>query len=219
MTVRQAVLNLWTAAQLSKTVPKGFRKLKDAAVLLSYGCKICCRRRRVPVDVPAAIESWKAVIVLLCTAHGKDELDAAEFRLDELLTPMLTAPVAQLREFYAGLLAALERDPRVPFFVWSMFRVWGEAVVDQAEPSASVTRLRRKLAGEIAAMVDEEVKPDLATAIRNALMWRPPEALKEMKASLEAGAKPKLKGRESCLFLTTSTGRGRSYRERSTVML
>lgn len=165
------------------------------------------------MNVDELVARWVDVVVVLSTEHDKQAVDDAEFRMDELLTPLLTAPVAQLREFRTAFLDALRADERVPFFVWSTFAAYDSAVLERAEARPEIRRLRKKLAREIAAMVDEDVRPDIATAIAGALMWRPPEALKEIKADLEAGAKPKLKGRESCLFLSVQRP-GAGYPER-----
>ena len=160
------------------------------------------------MDVPKMIADWTGVIVILSTAHDKQAIDDAEFKMDELLAPLLAAPVADLRAFHEGLMSALRSDERVPFFIWTTFNAWGRTVLEKAEARPQRRRLRKKLANEIADMVEEDVRPDISKAIAGALMWRPPDVLKEVKADLEAGAKPKLKGRESCLFLSTKR-RGR----------
>lgn len=182
--------------------------------LLRYGTTgtTWSRKPRIPMDVKKAIADWTAVVVVLATAHNKDEVDKAEFRMDELLTPLLSAPIAELREFYSGLTEALRVDARVPFFLWSTFNGWGKIIIDKCESKPELKRLRKKLANEIAEMVDEDVRPDIVTAISGALQWRDPESLTAIKADLEAGAKPRLKGRESCLFLTTKR-RGRNQPE------
>src|SRR5207302_679931 len=81
--------------------------------------------RRRPVDIPKSVQEWVAVIRTLATAHDKDAIDQAEYRLEDLYTPLLTAPVKQLRQFYRELVTALEADQQVPFFIVAMFRAWG----------------------------------------------------------------------------------------------
>lgn len=216
---RTELLNLWGVTQMVKSFPRWVRKVKDLEVLCYYAIEVPSTRKRKPMDVKAMIENWRAVIVTLCTAHTKDEIDAAEYRMDELLKPILGAPVAQLREFYAGLQEALKADPQVPFFIWSMFRAWGKVIVDDCEDKTKRVRLRKKLATEIAEMVEPDVKPDITAAIVGALMWRDPETLEQIKGDLQAGARPRLRGRESCLFLVTEKGRGAKARELHKVML
>lgn len=85
----------------------------------------------------------------------------------------------------------------MPFFVWSMFSAFGEAVIEGAADDEAIIRLKKKLAGEIAEMVEKDVRPDLQKALAGALMWRPKESLEEIKEDLKAGAKPHVKGRQS----------------------
>ena len=202
--LRTELLGIWNIIQIAKQICQKRRGgLFEMDLLIHYGTISWSRKRRIPVDVPKMIADWTEVVLILATAHEKDEIDKAEFKMDELLSPLLTAPVAQLREFHNGLTESLRTNPKVPFFLWSTFNAWGKEVLDKCEAKPELKRLRKKLAGEIAEMVDEDVKPDIVEAIKGALMWRDPETLKEIKADLQAGAKPKLKGRESCLFLTT----------------
>ncbi len=207
---RDAVMGLWDLAELSKRIGR-FRRVRNMAFLVEYGVKIWSRKRKTPMDVPKMIEDWRSVIVILCTAHDKKEIDKAEYRMDELLSPLLIAPVAELRSFYDGLSSVLEKDPKVPFFIWSIFSAWGEVVVKPSLEKTKIKRLRRKLASDIAQMVDDDIKPDITKAIAGALMWRDPETLKEIKADLKAGAKPRLRGRESCLFLVTKRADGTEH--------
>lgn len=213
--LRDEALGLWGMTQLAKKL-RPFRKIRDAETLLYYGCEVSSGRKKTPVDVTKMIADWKATIVMLCTAHEKDDIDKAEFRMDELLKPLLTAPIAQIREFYAGLLKALKDDPTVPFFIWSLFNSWGEMVLQKADDKSPPRHLKKKLAGEVAELaLTKQTRRDFIDAMVGALMWRSPETLKEIKAELEAGAKPRVKGRESCLFLVTER---KGYPER-TVML
>jgi hypothetical protein len=61
------------------------------------------------------------------------------------------------------------------------------------------------LAQEIASLVEQDVKDQLPDALIRALQWRPPEQLEQVKqAVIESqarGERPRLRGRESCLFL------------------
>jgi hypothetical protein len=209
--VREHILSMWSIAQFAKSFPSYFRQLRSLELLVSYGTTVWSRKRKVRVDVPKMVENWKSVIVTLCTAHDKAEIDKAEYQMDDLLTPMLTAPVAQLREFYAELSETLKADKRVPFFIWSMFDAYGKAIIEPAPDTTKIQRLRRKIAGEIAEMAEPYIIPDISKAVMGALMWRDPETLKEIKGDLEAGAKPRLRGKESCLFLVTKARGGREH--------
>jgi len=214
--LREECLGLWSLTRFCQSsIRKGFHQLRDMELLVYYAIEVRTTNKRTPMDVPHMIEQWKVVIVTLCTAHDKDDIDKAEFRMDELLKPLLTAPVAQLREFYSGLTEALRADKAVPFFIWSIFKAWGTHVLKEADDKSKVKRLRRKLAEEIADLVDEDIKPDITAAVVGALMWRDPESLEQIKADLQAGAKPRLRGRESCLFLVTQRKNGPEH----TVML
>lgn len=216
--LRDEAMALWSLSQFAiSRHRRPWKKLINAETLLYYACEVPSTRRRIPVNVEEMIAKWKATIIVLCTAHEKDDIDKAEFEMDELLKPMLTAPVAELRAFYAGLLKALESDKQVPFFIWKMFRSWGEIVLEKSDDKDVPPRkLRRRLAKEVAHLaMTSQTRKDMIEALVGALQWRSPEALKQMRDDLEGGAKPRVKGRESCIFLVTE----RKGRELHTVML
>jgi hypothetical protein len=75
------------------------------------------RKKRTPMDIPKMIELWQEVVVGLALAHDKDEADRFEARVNDLLTPILAAPIKQVREFAYLLADTLESDRRVP--LWS----------------------------------------------------------------------------------------------------
>lgn len=205
--IRVEALSLWSLTHLVKGRHgnRWLRKLEGHEAILYYATEVTSRKRRTPVNVPEMIEKWKDCIVILCTAHDKDAIDKAEFNMDELLKPMLAAPVAQIREFYSGLMLALKADKAVPFFVWRIFDGWGAFVLEKASDVAPSRKLKKKLAGEVALLaMNKQTKTDLVEALAGALMWRDPEALVEMREELQTeGVKPRIKGRESCLFLVT----------------
>lgn len=93
-----------------------------------------------------------------------------------------------------------KRTPRVPFVVWRIFESYGNAIVKTAQDQDILT-LKTALATEIAVLVEQDVQPDILTAIIGALQWRSPEVLEEIKAEVKRGRKPRLEGKESCLFL------------------
>lgn len=158
------------------------------------------RRSRIPMDVQDLVSKWIEAIAGMCLAHSKDDYDKHDSKADELLTPLMAAPIKQIREFYYELHTKMQTDTRVPFLVWISFEAWGEAVVKNA-PDEGIKRLKRKLAADIAELVEGPVSEQMPEAIKRALMWRDEETLKEVKAALEDGAKPKIVGRQSCLFL------------------
>ena len=83
-----------------------------------------------------------------------------------------------------------------------------ESVVDvQDAPDEAVKRLKHKLAAEIAEIVELDVQDQIPKAIERALCWRDPETLQAVKETLQSGAKPKLVGRQSCLFLECGRGK------------
>ena len=107
---------------------------------------------------------------------------------------------SQVREFFDRLCTALRTDPSIPLFVHAMFDAYNEGVVKKA-PDQAVKELKTALATEIADLVEKDVQPDIKRAIAGALMWRPEESLVKVRDAVKAGAKPRVTGRESCLFL------------------
>jgi len=206
--VRSAAMAAWDVVSLGRQIQdrpwltgeRGRRTWCEIRSLCAYAVEVWSRRRRTPMDVRKMVALWVPIVKGLATAHSKEELDHCEFELDRCLAPLLTAPVRQIREFYVALVQALKTDPAVPFFVWSAFDAWHEVILKRA-PDEDVVRLKKALAGEIAALVEEDVRPDIGSAIRGALQWRPAQQLEQVRDALKGGAKPKLVGRESCLFL------------------
>jgi hypothetical protein len=50
------------------------------------------------------------------------------------------------------------------------------------------------------------VHADLKEALVGALQWRSEEQLKKIEEGVRSGAKPRLRGKESCLFLVVNEG-------------
>lgn len=184
-------------------MPSPTKHASSLGVLVWYGEKVKSRRKRNCMKVDEVVANWKDLIVRLTLAHDKDEADAAEADVERCLTPILTAPVKQLREFAPKLLAALKAEKQIPYIVWRAYEVW--AVQMEKAPDEDVKELKRDLAKDIADMVEEDVKAQLPDALIRALMWRSPKKLEEVKQVVEeekaAGRSVRLKGRESCLFL------------------
>lgn len=128
----------------------------------------------------------------------------AEAAVDKCLTPVLSAPVKQLRELAKKLRDTLKSDPRVPYLVWRGMEEWIDKILLLA-PDGEIIELKTQLASEIVAMVEDDAKRDLPAAMVRALQWRSAEKLQEVKVVIEeekaAGRPVRLKGRESCLFL------------------
>lgn len=155
------------------------------------------------MDVEKMVQVWKAAIVGLAMAHDKDEADRQEANIEECLTPMLTAPVGQLRDFAGRLRDALKSDAAVPYLVWRAYEVWFEMM--KLAPDEDVKTLKRDMAQSIVDLVEEDAKKQLPEAMVRALMWRSPEKLAEVETAVReekaAGRSVRLRGRESCLFL------------------
>lgn len=211
--VRDHVMAMWDIVQDTKTIFLRLVQVSRGSLggdtrltldtmrsWLMYAAEHPSRKRRTPVDIDAMVSKWVPIIRGLATAHDKDRLDRCEFIIEQHLLPLMAAPVAQLRAFYAKLVSALKSDPSIPFFVWVTFESWGEVILKSA-PDGEVKQLKTKLATEIAELVEADVRPDLKSALIGALQWRPEKALEAIKAEVKNGGKAKLVGKESCLFL------------------
>ena len=210
-TARSEALSIWELVQFCKKAPfemaleasgKGYVfTLKDFVALLMCASKYPGRgKRRPPMDIPYMVNKWVQIVKGLTMSHDKPTVDRVEYDSELFLIPILEAPIKQVRAFYADLVTALKRDPEIPFFVWSWFEIWGEAIMKNV-PDGEVKALQTQLAEQVATLVEKDVQPDLRAALVGALKWRNPEALQRMKVAVEDGGKPRLVGRESCLFL------------------
>lgn len=208
VTARDAGMAIWECIKLGQSVVKHkeFSKegcvhcLDDLRALLMYGVENPSRRKRTNMDVQKMVDRWVPIVKGIATAHDKGKVDQCEFAMDEHLTPLLSAPVKEIRAFWALLVKTLKEDPEVPFFVWAMFEGWGEVILAKA-PDGAVRQLKVELAREIAEMVEKDVVPDLKGAIAGALQWRGEETLTKVRDAVKAGGRARMVGRESCLFL------------------
>lgn len=217
---RQAVLAIWSQVKFAEwlvfyhgrqrwegeLISERNRKLSldTMRAFLMYAVEHPSRRRRTAVDIDAMVERWLPIIRGLATAHEKATVDRCEFDSEDHLLPLTSAPVAQLREFYAKLCDRLEADPSIPFFVWRSFRTWGDVVLKRL-PDGGVKKLRGDLAKKVADLVEQQIQPDLNAALVGALQWRSEDDLQKIALAVESGAKPRMRGRESCLFLEVET--------------
>jgi hypothetical protein len=97
----------------------GLRNVYDLANLMDYEeWRVGWNKRgngagrRTRMDVEAMVGAWHEAIVALSTAHDPEAHNRAEHASDDLLGPILMAPIAQMREFTQRLAKALENDPR-----------------------------------------------------------------------------------------------------------
>ncbi len=177
------------------------QEFRDLLSLLDYACEHPARRKREPMDVEKMVETWVPLVRKLATAHDIDEKDAASFNLDELLLPVVAAPVAQVREFYRKVIAKMKADRSIPWAVWSLFEFWGTNVLDKITKEQEV-QLKTEIAKRIAEHSIAEIpREDWVNSMVGALQWRSPEKLEAIESGLKAGQKPRVRGRESCLFL------------------
>jgi hypothetical protein len=168
---------------------------------LAYACDHPSRRKRTLMDVEDMISKWLPLIRQLAMAHDIDERDSASATLDEYLTPIIAAPVGQIREFYRELVKRMKADPSIPWAVWKLWEFWGTDVLDKID-KAEVIGLKTELAKRIAENSFAQVpKEDWILSMVGALQWRNPERLEQIDKALSEGHKPRVKGRESCLFL------------------
>jgi hypothetical protein len=213
-TTRSAVMAIWSQCMFAQWMVLHWKtrdpsnacitdkhmSLDHVRMFLMYAVENPSHRRRTLVDIKAMVEKWVPIIRGLATAHDKAEVDRCEFDSEELLLPLTAAPVKQLREFYALLVETLKADASIPFFVWRAFATWGEVIL-AGLPDGKVKELRLDLAKRVADLVEEDIKPDLNEALVGALKWRGSEDLEAMATAVHGGAKPRMRGRESCLFL------------------
>ena len=169
--------------------------------LLAYACEHPSRRKRTTMDVEQMVKNWLPLVRQLATAHDIDERDAASSQLDEYLLPIIAAPVAQIREFYNALVAKMREDKTIPWVVLKLFDFWGTNVlskVNKEEVIGLKTELAKRIAENSFAQIPRE---DWIASMVGALQWRHPEKLQEIESKLDAGHKPRVRGKESCLFL------------------
>ena len=209
MKLRTAVIDAWEVGTFAARFGDGFyEKLYKMQLLLYWG--MCAGRMTSKgvkaVRVEKLVERWHKAVVGMCTAHSKDDYDAHDFQADDLMRPLLTAPIRQVRQFWVKLQRSLRNDPKVPFFVWVSFEAWGKTMVKHAEDDSACIALRDKLADEIASLVNLDIRDQLPEAIARALRWRDADTLKQVKAAVTNGGKPRMVGRQSCLFLEVGNG-------------
>jgi hypothetical protein len=192
--VRESIPLGWYPMMLQKSLDK-------ILSFLAYACEHPARRKRKIMDVQKMVDTWLPLIRQLATAHDVDDKDAASSQLDEYLMPVISSPVTQIREFYRELVVRMKEDKTIPWAVWRMFEFWGENVLDKITQETELklkTELATKIAERSMAVIPRE---DWIRSMVGALQWRDPGKLKEIDEKLDAGHTPRVKGKESCLFL------------------
>jgi len=173
----------------------------DLLSLLVYSGEMPSRRKRKRMNVEELVGQWLPLVKKLALAHDVDEKDEVSSKLDDLLLPIVAAPIVQIREFYRKLVGSLKADKEVPWAVWKMFEFWGENVLDKVEKE-HIVGMKKEIAARIAENSVKQIPTeDWIKAMLGALQWRSVERLEKIEASLEAGEKPRVRGKESCLFL------------------
>ncbi len=214
MKIRDAVLSAPEWALWANESAEWTKKALDQLGLYCHYINIRPSRgqRRKPMNAKDMAEKWERLIMGLATAHDRIERDKWEHDIDEYLTPILSAPVKDVRKFFALLVGRLKENKSVPFFVWRSLELWQEKVVKNSADEA-VKELKVGLAREIADLVEEDVKRDIGEAVVGALMWRDPKTLRDIKKTLieskkevdgepaKVSTKTRAVGRQSCLFL------------------
>jgi len=209
--IRTAVMASLEAGKFAVSMKRNspVARAKFLGTLLRYALDgHASTKRRISMNVPALADAWIEAIVGMVLAHDKDSYDAADAKADELLGPLLAAPIRQIREFYSLLLEKMKADKRVPMLIWMGYEAWGECQIKNA-PDEGVKKLKNALAAEIADLVEAPIREQIPGAIARALRWRDPETLQAVKETLQSGKKPKLVGRESCLYLEIGRGKNK----------
>jgi hypothetical protein len=204
------------SVNMSENRGYGGHYIEKFCVLLWYAC--CVHKgqghKKIIMKNPnTLLDLWENLIVGLSTAHSKDDRDQHEHDIDDALSPILSAPVKQIREMFGELVDRLKANEKVPFYTWRSIEIWYEKVVLPAK-AEKIIKLKTKLATEIANLVEEDVKADIGEALIGALMWRDEKTLTAMKEILtepegekvETKVKRKTVGRQSCIFLTVQKG-------------
>jgi len=193
---------------IRENIPLGFyvealkRELAEWLSLLAYAVENPSRRKRTNMEDPKKMATkWLPLVRQLAIGHDVDAKDQASAALDELLLPIIAAPVDQIRTFYRELVRLMKADQSIPWAVWRLFEFWGTNVLDKIEREKEF-KLKAELARKIAESAYQRVPvEDWIASMAGALQWRDEETLKRVDNAIVAGAKPRVKGRESCLFL------------------
>lgn len=181
-------------------------RIRELGAILYYAHELgyMSHKKRTLMDIPGMVERWHKLIVGLALAHDKDEADRQEASVESCLSPILAAPIKQVREFANLLMDSLKNDPAVPYLVCRSYEIWHEMMIRKAD-DGGIKELKTGIAKEITELVEEDIKAQLPEALVRALQWRSPAKLAEVKETIieeKANGRPvRLRGRESCLFM------------------
>jgi len=199
-TIKEAVRLTPVVVQIMRPHIQGCKAYELGSALTYQTCHPT-RKRRKPVDnFTDFAKQWKEVLVKLSMSHTKEDIDRADYKMDDLFNGLMAMPVKQVREFYDLLLAELKSDENVPYFIWKTIEAWKEKAVGVSQETEA-KMLQAELAGELANILEPDLKPQLKQALADSLKWKSPEVLEKIRGAVSTGNRPSLKGRESCLFL------------------
>jgi hypothetical protein len=168
---------------------------------IKYRKKIWGRTRRITVeDIEQFAELWKNTLLRLNLSHTREAIDEADYKIDELFQQFFLMPLKQVREFHTALLQILKDDEKVPFYLWKTVESWGLQPMSEAQ-EVEGWLLQTQMAKSLAEVLEPKLSPQLKEALINSLKWRGAETLETIKQAISKGHEPKLKGKESCLFL------------------
>lgn len=151
------------------------------------------------MNVEEEIAKWHQALKGLFLSHSREEMDAWDYKLDDLMSVILAAPIKQLREMAKGLREVMKNDTSIPYFLWAPLDGLGEKIL--GAPDEGVIQLKIQLAEYIARVVEKDIQPQLSQVIADSLKWRDEEVLERLTIRLKEGQPARLRGRESCLFL------------------
>lgn len=202
--VYDLIYDQFTHLGLAKQWDKPLRSwTNDARALLSWSP--FSRRKRVPMtkeEMTALVDKWHAGIRGVALAHDRESLDRSEWKSEDHMRPLFDAPRKQVREFYKLLVARLKADPSIPYWLWSAFDLHASLVGTVTKKEKPGLTLRDDVAQQIAQAVAPMILDQLPEALANSLRWRDKESLEKVNAAVKSGQHiPKLRGKESCLFL------------------
>lgn len=205
--IRQHLINTPAFCQEILVGKMQMKRLHTMALLLYYAnAQPHTGRKRVPINVEDEAQKWLSYVVTCLTAHSKEDWDRADYVADELYGVILAAPIVEIRAFTARLSELLEADERVPFYVWRGFKVVNENLLQKLADKGAI-ELKTQLARKVAELAERALDPEEWTAAMvGALQWRSEEDLAKVLAQLERGVQPRVRGRESCLFLIVGEG-------------
>jgi hypothetical protein len=150
--LRRSLMGLYEAPKFIYRMSL-IKRIDSFLAMLEYATVVWPRKRRIPLDVDAMLAQWREAVVQITLAHDKKQVDEWEHKLNDLLEPFLKAPVEQIREFCSRLVAELEADQRVPFFIAQSVRAFVKVIVAEAKDDG-ILELKRDIAGRIARAVE-----------------------------------------------------------------